>query len=176
MLRNLMMSFMGLLVWHTTQAEVLSSSVSGFEVQQSFAVHATPVQVWQTLIHPELWWLAEHTWSGKAGNLSLDPKAGGCFCERLPSGSVQHLSVVYSNPGKLLRMTGALGPLQEQALTGVMSIDILMGKDGSQVTMSYRVAGYSADGVGKWSQPVDEVLAAQWASLNRYLVAHTKSR
>jgi hypothetical protein len=58
----------------------------------------------------------------QARNLSLDRKPGGCFCERLPDGGgVQHMRVVYTSPDKLLRLSGAIGPLQEAALVGSMS-------------------------------------------------------
>ena len=59
-----------------------------------------------------LWWDSSHTFSGNAENLSIDDKAGGCFCENLENGgSVRHLEVVFVDPGKTLRMIGGLGPL-----------------------------------------------------------------
>ena len=32
------------------------------------------------------WWDPAHSYSGKASALSFDPKAGGCWCERLDDG------------------------------------------------------------------------------------------
>ena len=47
------------------------------------------------------WWDPSHTWSGSAKNLTFEPKAGGCFCEKLADGgSVQHGRVIYRPAGK----------------------------------------------------------------------------
>jgi hypothetical protein len=57
-----------------------------------------------------------HTFSGNAHNLSIEEKAMGCFCEKLPDGGgVSHMEVVYFAPGKTLRLSGALGPLNTWA-------------------------------------------------------------
>ena len=48
-----------------------------------------------------------------AKNLSIDARPGGCFCEKLPNGGgVEHARVVYVAPREVLRLSGALGPLQ----------------------------------------------------------------
>jgi uncharacterized protein YndB with AHSA1/START domain len=57
------------------------------EYRYTIAVPAS--KVWETLLHPERWWPADHTWSGKRENLSLGADVGGCFCERWDGNSVE---------------------------------------------------------------------------------------
>ena len=120
--------------------------------------------------HPERWWNGEHSFSGDASNFTLDPVAGGCWCEKLPAGgSVQHMSVLAAMPGKLLRLSGNLGPLQAQPLTGVMSWSF---KDdpagGSTIAFKYRLAGVS-DLPADWPKDVNEVLTEQIQRLQHLL-------
>jgi uncharacterized protein YndB with AHSA1/START domain len=112
-----------------------------------------------------VWWDPAHTWSGDAANLSLEPRAGGCFCEMLPStrGSVQHGRVIFWQPGKLLRLDAALGPFQEMAVQGVLTFRFTpqdTGK-GSRVTVNYRVSGAISMDPVKLAPMVDGMLAGQ---------------
>jgi hypothetical protein len=75
---------------------------------------------------------------------------------------VQHLQVVYVDKNHLLRLRGALGPLQQQAVDGVMNWEIVQGKDGSQITLSYRVFGYIESGLQELAEPVNQVLGIQF--------------
>ena len=66
--------------------------------------------------------MVTHTVSKDAANLSLELRAGGCFCERLKDGgSVQHLQVAYTAPWAGLRLRGALGPLQMEGVDGALA-------------------------------------------------------
>ena len=102
------------------RGEVIESTAAGFLVRNTAAINAPPAKVYAALTDGVGdWWDPAHTFSHNAHNLSLDAKPGGCFCERLPDGGgVEHMNVVYASPGKLLRLTGAIGPLQEAALAG----------------------------------------------------------
>jgi uncharacterized protein YndB with AHSA1/START domain len=143
-------------------AEVTGASDTGFEVRRQSRVAASPEAVWATLIAPASWWSSAHSWSGSAANMPLDPRPGGCFCERLPDGGgVEHLRVVYAAPGKSLRMTGALGPLQGDALAGVMTIGLKVDGAGTSVTLTYAVAGRRTGGFAALAPAVDAVLAEQ---------------
>ncbi len=76
-------------------AEVISVAGNGFEVRETAHVAASPDKVYAVLLLPAQWWSSDHTFSGDAANLSLDARAGGCWCETLAGGgSVQHLQVV----------------------------------------------------------------------------------
>jgi uncharacterized protein YndB with AHSA1/START domain len=147
-------------------ADVTASAPGGFAVKEVFQTSATPAKVWAVLVTPSRWWDSEHTWSGNAANLSLEAKAGGCWCETLPGGgSAQHMAVDFVDPNKTLRMRGALGPLGTLAVTGVMGISIAPDGAGSSVTMTYLVGGYIPVDIQGLAPDVDQVLAAQMLRL-----------
>lgn len=161
----------------SAQAEVMTATTNGFQLKQTLQIAAAPAAVYQALTQPERWWNPAHTWSGDAANLSLDARAGGCFCEKLPDGgSVQHLSVVYAAPGKMLRLSGALGPLQSGGLAGAMSFNLKSmpaEKDGepssTELVMVYAVGGYSSRGLNQWAPDVDGVLQGQLSRLKSWV-------
>jgi uncharacterized protein YndB with AHSA1/START domain len=103
-------------------SEVKQASPDGVIFEHRFELSAAPADAWTVLVHPERYWPSEHTWSGSAANLSLAPQAGGCFCEQWDGGSAEHGRVVMAIPGRLLRFRGSLGPFQEMAVTGIMTI------------------------------------------------------
>ena len=103
-------------------AEVKSVSANGFEVASTATIAAPADRVYAALGEVSHWWSPSHTFSRDAGNLSIELRAGGCFCERLKDGgSVQDLQVVYAAPGQGLRLRGALGPLQTEGVDGTLS-------------------------------------------------------
>ena len=103
-----------------------------------------------------------HSWSGDARNMSIDDRAGGGFTEKLKNGgSVQHLTVIFANPGKVLRMSGGLGPLQSLAVAGSMAWTLTKAENGTTVEFSYTVGGYRPGGLASWAVPVDNVLNEQ---------------
>lgn len=157
------------------RADVIAKADNGFVVRAAARVTATPAEAWKTLVAPASWWSAQHTFSGDAANLTLDPVPGGCFCEKLPlpkdavkgerAGGVQHLRVVYANPGKALRLTGALGPLQSEALQGTLTITIKPMDGGSRVLFEYVVGGFMRYPVDEIAPAVDAMLSAQLVAL-----------
>ena len=68
------------------------------------------------------------------------------------------MSVVYASPGKLLRLTGAIGPLQEAALTGTMTWTLSQAGDGTTVELIYTVGGFRVGGFRDMPTVVDGVL------------------
>lgn len=156
-------------------AEVLSSDSSGFVVRTVVDVAASPDRAWKRLVTPSLWWSSQHSWSGSAKNLSMTPRAGGCFCERLPkgsrgsggdvrraTGSVVHATVVHADPGRLLRLSGALGPLQDEALTGTLTIELApQGNGRTRATFTYAVSGRASFPLAAVTPAVDKVIAEQ---------------
>ena len=86
---------LALLITQAGHAAVTDMASNGFTLVQSAEIAAPPDKIYAALIQPSRWWSSDHTFSGNAANLSLDARAGGCFCETLPGGgSVQHLAVV----------------------------------------------------------------------------------
>lgn len=153
-------------------AEVLSHAPQGFVVARDLILDATPDRAFEALTADVgAWWDPAHSYSGDARNFSLDAQAGGCFCERLPDGgSVEHMRVIFAQPGKLLRLAGGLGPLQGMGATGVMEFTLAPdGDDRSRLEFRYVVGGYTPDGLESLAEPVDAVLGEQLARLARYL-------
>ena len=155
-------------------AEVRSTSDIGFAVEKTVTVQALPAQVFAALTKPSLWWNSAHSWSGDARNLTLDLRAGGCFCERLPRvrGEVEHARVVHLVPDQMLRLSGALGPLQGEAVTGTLTWTLKRDGDKTVITQSYVVGGYLRQGAKTLSAPVDGVLSEQLTRLAAYIDSH----
>ncbi len=149
-------------------AAVTDKSAAGFEVVETATVAAPPAKVWAALLTPGAWWSSQHSWSGDAKNLSLD-LASGCFCERLPHGSVRHMTVVFNDGASTLRMFGALGPLQMTGAAGHLSFTLKANGAGTDVTATYDVGGYVKGGIESWSAPVDRVLGEQVSRLKAFL-------
>jgi len=150
-------------------AEVAEVTPQGFAVTETIHVRTPPDRVWQALIQPNHWWSPEHTYSNSAASLSLEPKAGGCFCEQLAKGgSVQHLTVVYAAPGQALRLRGALGPLQGEGVDGALTFELKPETGGVALTRTYAVGGYLRGGFAKWAPLVDGMLHEQLARLKTY--------
>ncbi len=150
--------------------EVRQAAADSFFLGYSLPVHATPAKAWADLVQVQRWWSDEHTFSGKAANLQLGATAGGCFCERWLGGSVEHGRVLMALPEKVLRIDGALGPLQELALKGVLSFWIKTGDDGAvTLDVEYRVSGSAVSGLDQLAPQVDAVLGEQVARLVRYV-------
>ena len=143
-------------------AEVVTASPNGFEVRHAVNVAAPPAAAFAAFQKVGTWWSGEHTYSGKAANLSLSMSPGGCWCEQLPGGGgIQHMQVIYVDPGKRVVMTGSLGPLLYLATAGVMDVQFKPVPQGSQVVLNYRAAGFFNGGADKLAPVVDGVLAEQ---------------
>lgn len=152
-------------------AEVTEQDDSGFVTRDQAIVEASPKQVWLELIRPANWWNDAHTWSGDAANMTLTPQAGGCFCEKIPEaedenritleGSVEHMRVIQAYPESALRMVGALGPLQSEPVTGVLTIAISTVDEGTRIVWEYNVGGRMRYEIPVISKAVDGVMTQQ---------------
>jgi len=152
-------------------AAVVDAQPGGFEVKTTIAIAASPDAVYAALVQPGRWWSSQHTYSHDARNLTLEPLAGGCWCEALPGGgSVQHMRVVYADPGKMLRAVGGLGPLQGMGVQGALTWTLASGPaGGTVVTQAYDVGGYAPGGLAALAPIVDGVLGEQLARLKAYV-------
>ena len=151
-------------------ATVVDIASNGFTVQVAAHIAAPPKKVYATMIKPAHWWASDHTFSGDAANLTLDAKAGGCWCEKLANnGTVVHMTVVRVDPGKGLTLRGALGPFQNSAVEGAMTLTLKASGDGTDLSLTYALGGYFKDGTAQWSKGADGVLTDQVARLKRLL-------
>lgn len=147
------------------RAEVKSATAESMLIEHRFTIAAPAARVWDALLHPERWWPADHTWSGKRENLSIEPSAGGCFCERWGDNAVEHGRVAMMMPGKLLRLDAALGPLQELAISGVINV-ALEEKDGATtMVVTHRVSGDATHKLDAFAPVVDQVNGLQFGNL-----------
>jgi hypothetical protein len=158
-------------------AEVKTQTDAGFSVVHVAEVAATPDELWKRLLSPKDYWSKNHSWSGSVAGFTIDPQAGGCFCELIQEkgadgkiktiGSVEHMRVIFASPGKVLRMQGALGPLQAEAVLGTLTVAIEPLKEGggSKLSFSYVVGGYMRYKINDIAPNVDKVIGEQFASM-----------
>lgn len=157
--------------WAAAHAEVTNAQPHGFTLRHIVDVpKISAPSAWAAVSDIAKWWDPDHTYSGDARNMSLDPVVGGCFCEKLGLyAGIEHARVVYAEPTKALRLIGSLGPLQEFGVTGSMTWTFAALEDGSRITFTYNVGGYADRPLSDWAPLVDEVLGHQLARLSRYL-------
>lgn len=162
-----------LIVAAPAAAEVKSASAAGFEVENSVTVPVAPAEAYAAMARIGQWWPGDHSWSGNAANLTLDPRAGGCFCEALPDtgGSVEHGRVVFAQSGRLLRLRAALGPLQSEAVVGTLTFTFAPAEGGgTRIVMNYLVSGLiRGPGAEGFAPIVDRVTGLQLDGLRRHL-------
>tara|TARA_R110001606_G_scaffold28098_2_gene89394 strand:- start:576 stop:1220 length:645 start_codon:yes stop_codon:yes gene_type:complete len=160
----------------SAQAEVTNTADNGFTVQHQTVIAGDTESVWKAMIAPSRYWNSDHSWSGNAENFYLVPQAGGCFCELIrttsddniksSAGSVQHMRVIFAHNEKMLRMSGALGPLQGEAVTGTLTM-LLQPQGGSTVVrFTYKVGGYMEFPVDQIAPAVDGVIGEQLSRLS----------
>ena len=166
MLRKMMvLPVAALVLTLPVQAETSDLSSESMLVTHHRVVKATPDKVWQAISDVGKWWDGEHSWSGNAANFSLEPKVGGCFCERWGDNSVRHAEVIFAMPPSVLRMEGGLGPLQDLAVNAVWTFRLKPAEGGTDLLMTYRVNGSSASHLDKHAGPVDKVMGEQFNHL-----------
>jgi len=169
---SLVCTMFAALVSAPVRNEVISSSAIGFVLQHSAEVAATPANAYRVAVRDiGRWWDKGHTYSGHSANPRLEAKAGGCLCERLDrGGSVQHLEVVYVQPGQTLRLIGGLGPLQELAAQGALTWQFkALDGDRTRITWTYRVTGVDAATSASLAPAVDQVIGTQIARLGGFI-------
>ena len=153
------------------RAEVADSSAGGFTVRIALTIQASPDVVYRRLMqNVGEWWNSTHTFSGSSHNLSIEEKAPGCFCEKLPDGGgVRHMEIVHLVPGKAVVMSGALGPMQSLGAAGSLRIQLSATGDATKFEATYAVGGYTAAGMNTWAAPVDGMLKEQFTRLKNYI-------
>ena len=153
-------------------AAVQDMATGGFTVRLDLHIAATPDLVYTRLVNNiGEWWDPIHTFSGNSHFLTIDDQPAGCFCERRPNaaGGVRHMEVVNVDRGKILVLSGALGPLQFLAATGTLTLQFTSEGAGTKLTAVYRVAGYLEKGMDNWAIPVDQMLTGQFTRLKNYV-------
>jgi uncharacterized protein YndB with AHSA1/START domain len=151
-------------------ADVVGAGENGFSVKVTTAVNATPATVFRALTaQVGRWWDPTHTFSGNAANLTIEPRAGGCFCERLPNGGVQHMLVTHVNAPATLVLQGGLGPLGTMGVAGAMEWTLNEGNSRTALQLVYGVGGYAPGGFVQLAAVVNGVLNAQVMRLKAFV-------
>jgi hypothetical protein len=158
-------------------SEVVNASANGFEVRETVPLVVPPEVAFKSFGDLPAWWDPQHTYSSNSSNLRFDMVAGGCLCERMPKsgGGVEHMHVIFVDPGKRVVLTGALGPLLYEATTGVMDVQVKTIAGGSQLTLDYKVAGFANGGADKLAPAVDGVLAEQMKRFRTYATGRPRT-
>lgn len=156
-------------------AAVLGASDNGFEIEQTVNLVVPQAEAYNSFGKIGQWWNSEHTYSGDASRLTLQLRAGSCFCEPLDGGGgVEHMRVTLVQPGERVVLTGSLGPLLYEATTGVMDVKFERIAGGTRVTLNYRAAGFAKGGAGAMAPRVDQVLGDQMKRYRVYAAAAPK--
>lgn len=154
-------------------AEVVDSAEDGFTIENRQTVPVGSAVAWHALVADvDRWWPKDHSWWGEAARLSIDPRAGGCFCEIADDGrQALHMTVSFADPGKTLRLLGGLGPLQRMGLHGSMEFQLTPAPEdaGTVIVLHYRVGGYGPEDLRTLAPVVDRVQNAQLGGLAEYL-------
>ncbi len=169
-LKALAASLYACLMVTNANAEVLDSAPGGFTISHQTEISADRFDVYNAAVNNiGDWWSDDHTLSGNAGNLTIDARVQGCFCERLgEAGGVVHLTVTFVNPGVILRLTGGLGPLGLMGVNGNMTWEFEDSEHGTTVTLKYALGGYHPDGLDSQAEAVNGVLVEQMMSLKAF--------
>jgi hypothetical protein len=159
------------LIVTNSNGEVLDAAAGGFTISHKTEISASRVDVYSAAVDKVGdWWSDDHTLSGNAGNMYIEARTLGCFCEVLgEAGGVVHLIVTFVNPGVVLRLSGGLGPLGLMGVNGNMTWEFEDGDDGTIVILNYAVGGYVAGGLDSIAEAVDGVLVEQMSSLKAFV-------
>jgi hypothetical protein len=79
------------------------------------------------------------------------------------------MRVINVQPGQLLRLRGALGPLQGEGAEGTLSWALKAAGIGTEISLTYAVGGYISAGPEVMAAPVDQVMSEQLMRLKAYL-------
>jgi hypothetical protein len=145
-------------------ADVTAKAPDGFVIQIKTVIAKDRDDAWARLLDVGSWWSSAHTYSGDARMMSIDARAGGCWCELWGGGEVEHGRLLMVMPREAIRLEAPLGPLQEMGVKATLTWSLESApNDSTLVTLDFRVVGSSLSGLEAIAQPVDGVLAEAMA-------------
>lgn len=171
MFKPLTLAILGLAFVAPVWADISQKSASGFTSTFRDEIRANGDEAWAVIAQLPRWWSDEHTYSGKASNLSLDLRPGGCWCETWPAGAIEHARVLLLMPGRSLRLQGQLGPLQALPVQGVLTLSLPVREGRTSLSMTYRVGGPADVGLEDLASAVDRVMGEQFKRLKAAIEA-----
>lgn len=169
-MRNKIIVLVALVLAPLAQAEVTDAAPNGFTTVNEVVIDAERAQVWVDAINVGKWWSSDHTISGDASRMTIEPLPQGCFCESLgDSAGVVHLTITSVMPTVMLRLTGGLGPLGLRGVGGNMTWEFEDAEGGTRARFTYAVGGYMAGGLDQVAGPVDFVIGEALDRLKAYV-------
>ncbi len=170
-LKALTASLIAFFIGTQANGEVLDAAPGGFTISYQTEISAARNDVYNAAVNNiGDWWSDDHTYTGNAGNMYIEAKTQGCFCEKLGVDSgVVHLIVTFVNPGEMLRLTGGLGPLGLMGVNGNMTWEFTDSEEGTIVTLNYALGGYMDGGLDSIAEAVNGVLVEQMTSLKAFV-------
>lgn len=165
MLKPLALALLGLALVPAAWADITHKSATSFTSSHREEIRASADEAWAVITQLSRWWSDEHTYSGRASNLSLDLKPGGCWCEVWQAGAIEHARVLLLMPGRTLRLQGQLGPLQALPVQGVLTLSLPVREGKTTLSMTYRVGGPPDVGLEDLAAAVDRVMGEQFKRL-----------
>ncbi len=158
MIRGLTLTLIGALAAVTgAEADIVSASDKHFVLRHEGTTSLPPAAAWERLVEPASWWHPDHTYSGDAGNLSLELRAGGLWREEWQGGSVAHGTVVFVDTGKALRMEAPFGPLQGIGAYVIWTITLEPVADGTRIVFEESAMGPPGGDYAELAKAVDFV-------------------
>lgn len=152
-------------------AEVRETRAGGFVLESRAVIEAGDRETaWAALVRLGDWWSDAHTYSGDASNITIDARAGGCWCEVWPGGQIEHGRIVLAWPEQgLLRAEAPLGPLQAMAVSAVLTWQVTAREEGGVEIVQAFVVGGGTEATAAAAPLVDQVMSEGLARLERYL-------
>lgn len=171
-MRALIIAGLSLLLPTPVAAQIVDRHADGFTLRYADTVEVGRGDVAMAIESVSAWWDGDHTYTGSAANLSLDPRVGGCFCEAMPDGSkFEHGRVTALDDDRLV-LEAPLGPLKGMATRAELTFSwpeaASVTHDGTGVVMVFVVEG---PGLGAFADAVDQVMRGQHARL-LHLIQH----
>ena len=154
-----------------TQADVTSKGEAGFNLKITGVANVPPAVAYEQFLDIGECWLSSHTWYRDASNLSVEAKAGGCFCEKSDGSEVLQMLVTFIKPNAEIKMVDGLGPLQMMDIHSGMSWSFEPAKNGTLITLTYNVTGYAPGGLSDIADIDDAVQTDQLNALVKHLFA-----
>ncbi len=160
MIRGLILMLIGALAFAASaRADIVSASDTHFVLRHEGTTSLSPAAAWERLVEPASWWHPDHTYSGNAGNLSLELTAGGLWREEWEGGSVAHGTVVFVDAGKTLRLEAPFGPLQGIGAYVIWTITLEPLADGTRIVFEESAIGPPGGDYAELAKAVDFVKA-----------------
>lgn len=147
------------LVGLPASAEVVAATADHYMLRHEAVSPQSVEETWERLIQPDTWWHPDHTYSGNAEHLWLNPNAGGLWMESWDGNAVEHGRVLSILENKMLRLDAPFGPLQGMGVQVVWTITLEADETtgGTRIVFEEVANGSSQSGLAQIAPAVDMV-------------------